>query len=82
MKDLPDKSHVFLDTNILLYAVTDHPRFGLWCNTLLDRIHRGDLTGYISGIVLNEFIHKLIIGEVAEKTGIKPSQVVQYLKHH
>jgi len=82
MKDLPDKSHVFLDTNILLYAVTDHPRFGLWCNTLLDRIHRGDLAGYISSIVLNEFIHKLIIGEVAEKTGIKPSQVVQYLKHH
>lgn len=33
-------------------------------------------------IVLNELIHKLIIGEVAQKTRLKPSQVIQYLKRH
>jgi len=71
MIGIPSHSQVFLDTNILLYAVTDHPRFGQWCNTLLDRIHRGDVTGHVSAIVLNEFIHKLIIGEVAQKTGLK-----------
>jgi len=60
--------------------LTDHPRFGQWCNTLLDRIHSRDLTGYISTVVLNEFIHKLIIGEVAQKTGLKTGQVIQYLK--
>jgi len=80
MIEIPSHSQVFLDTNILLYAVTDHPRFGQWCNTLLDRIHRGDVTGHISAIVLNEFIHKLIIGEVAQKTGLKPGQVIQHLK--
>jgi predicted nucleic acid-binding protein len=72
MKSIPDQGHVFLDTNILLYALADHPRFGPWCNSLLDRVHRGDVTGYISGIVLNELIHKLVIGEVAEKIGLKP----------
>ena len=80
MIGIPSHSQVFLDTNILLYAVTDHPRFGQWCNTLLDRIHRGDVTGHVSAIVLNEFIHKLIIGEVAQKTGLKPGQVIQHLK--
>lgn len=80
MIGIPSNSQVFLDTNILLYAVTDHPRFGQWCNTLLDRIHRGDVTGHVSAIVLNEFIHKLIIGEVAQKTGLKPGQVIQHLK--
>jgi len=80
MIEISSHSKVFLDTNILLYAVTDHPRFGQWCNALLDRIHRGDVTGYVSAVVLNEFIHKLIIGEVAQKTGIKPGQVIQYLK--
>ena len=80
MIEISSHSKVFLDTNILLYAVTDHPRFGQWCNTLLDRIHRGDVTGYVSAVVLNEFIHKLIIGEVAQKTGLKPGQVIQYLK--
>jgi len=80
MIEISSHSKVFLDTNILLYAVTDHPRFGQWCNALLDRIHRGDVTGYVSAVVLNEFIHKLIIGEVAQKTGLKPGQVIQYLK--
>ena len=80
MIEISSHSKVFLDTNILLYAVTDHPRFGQWCNTLLDRIHRGDVAGYVSAVVLNEFIHKLIIGEVAQKTGLKPGQVIQYLK--
>jgi len=82
MKNIPDQSHVFLDTNILLYALADHPRFGRWCNTLLDRVHRGDVTGYISGVVLNELIHKLVIGEVAEKIGLKPGQVIQHLKRN
>jgi len=80
MIGIPSHSQVFLDTNILLYAVTDHPRFGQWCNMLLDRIHRGDMTGHVSAIVLNEFIYKLIIGEVAQKTGLKPGQVIQHLK--
>lgn len=80
MIGIPSNSQVFLDTNILLYAVIDHPRFGQWCNTLLDRIHRGDVIGHVSAIVLNEFIHKLIIGEVAQKTGLKPGQVIQHLK--
>lgn len=43
MNDIPKHSKVFVDTNILLYALTDHLRFGAWSNTLLDRIHRGDL---------------------------------------
>ena len=82
MIGIPSHGQVFLDTNILLYAVTDHPRFSQWCNTLLDRIHRGDVTGHVSAIVLNEFIHKLIIGEVAQKTGLKPGQVIQHLKRN
>jgi predicted nucleic acid-binding protein len=32
--------------------------------------------------VLNELTHKLILGKVAQKQGLKPSQVVKYLKEH
>jgi predicted nucleic acid-binding protein len=73
MSDIPTDSQVFLDTNVLLYAITEHPRFGLWCDALLDRIQRGEVVGYISVLVLNELIHKLIIGEVAQKVGLKPA---------
>ena len=82
MSNIPTESQVFLDTNVLLYAITEHPRFGLWCDALLDRIQRGEVVGYISVVVLNEFIHKLIIGEIAQKVGLKPDRVVQYLKRH
>ncbi len=73
---------LFVDTNILLYAITEHPRFGSWCDSLLNRIQRGELNGYISVIVLNELVHKLIIGEIAQKVELKPGQVVRYLKRH
>ena len=82
MTGIPSHTQVFLDTNILLYAVTDHPRFGPWCNDFLDRIDGGHVKGHISVIVLNELIHKLMIGEVAQEKGLKPGKVVQYLKRH
>lgn len=31
---------------------------------------------------MNELIHTLIIGETAEKTGLKPVRVIEYLKRH
>jgi len=45
-----------------------------------NRIQRGELMGHVSVIVLNELVHKLIVGEVAQKAELKPGQVVQYLK--
>ena len=82
MNSIPSNSRIFIDTNILLYAITDHPRFGLWCNTLLDRIYKVEITGYISVVVLNELIHKLIVGEIAQKAGLKADRAIQYLKRN
>ena len=82
MKSIPSNTRIFLDTNILLYAITDHPRFGSWCNTLLDRIHQGEVTGFISVIVLNELIHQLIIGEIAQKNRLKAHQAIQFVKRN
>lgn len=82
MRIIPDNTQVFLDTNIFLYAITEHPRFGLWCNALLDRIDRGNVKGHISVMVLNELTHRLVIGEVAQEKGLKPGRVVKYVKRH
>lgn len=73
-------SVLFLDTNILIYALTEHPRFGRWCDDLLTRISRGEVKGYISVIVLNELLYKLVIGEVAQKARISLNQVAHYVK--
>ncbi len=34
MSSVPTKCRVFVDTNVLLYAVTEHPVYGEWANTL------------------------------------------------
>ncbi len=34
MPSIPTGRRVFLDTNVLLYAVTEHPGYGQWANVL------------------------------------------------
>jgi len=46
----------------------------------LDCIIKGEITGYVSVIVLNELLHKLIIGEIAQKYDLKPKQVLLRIK--
>jgi len=77
---IPPDSQVFIDTNILLYSISEHNRFAEWCDELLDRIIKKELKGFISIIVLNELIHKLIIGEISQKKGIEPKYVVRQLR--
>jgi predicted nucleic acid-binding protein len=66
MSSIPIGRRVFLDTNVLLYAVTEHPGYGKWANVLLDRIRNNTVEGVISVIVLNELLHQLVIGEVSQ----------------
>lgn len=80
LKALPSDAKVFIDTNVLLYAISDHPRYGTACNEFLDRVKAGEIKGKTSVIVLNELLHKLIIGEIAEKEDVKPTQVVRRIK--
>ena len=48
MSFIPTGHRVFLDTNVLLYAVTEHPGYGEWANVLLDRIRSNEVEGVIS----------------------------------
>lgn len=82
LRKLPADSEVFIDTNIFLYAISNHPRYGAACNEFLDRVKTGEITGRISVIVLNELLHKLMLGEIAEKENIKLSQVIRFIRNN
>jgi predicted nucleic acid-binding protein len=45
---------VGLDTNVLIYLVEDHPRYGGWCASLLERIERQQHRAVSSTISLLE----------------------------
>ncbi len=80
MTRIPAGTKLFVDTNIFLYSISSHPVHGPWCDALFLRIARGELEGYISVIVLNELLHKLLIAEIAQKYNIPPEQVAPLLK--
>ena len=73
-------SRIFIDTNVLLYSITEHPKYGVVCDRFLDKVKAGEFNGIISVIVLNELIHKLIIGEIAEKEDLRLPQGSAVLK--
>lgn len=80
--EIPSGSKVFIDTNILLYSITEHPKYKNVCDKLLDKVKGRDIEGVISVIVLNELIHKLVIGEIAEKEEIELSRVAPLVKRN
>ena len=41
-KGLPtERERIGLDTNVFIYFLADHPRYGSWCASLFDLIERG-----------------------------------------
>ncbi len=79
---VPQESKFFIDTNIFLYDITDHPEFGQITKGFLKKIEFGIIQGKTSVIVLNELLHKLVIGEIAEKYNLKLFQVPAILKQN
>lgn len=77
---VPQESKCFIDTNIFLYSLTDHPDFGHSTKEFLKKTERGIVQSKTSVIVLNELLHKLVIGEIAEKYKLKLYQVPAIIK--
>jgi predicted nucleic acid-binding protein len=59
---IPANAWVFIDSNILVYHFTPHPKFGAECQLLMQRIYKWqDFHAYTSTQVLSELAHQLMI---------------------
>jgi predicted nucleic acid-binding protein len=67
--DLPAGAAVFVDANPLVYHFSRHPQFGAACTARLDRIERGDISGYTTIPVLSETAHRLMTLEAITLLG-------------
>jgi predicted nucleic acid-binding protein len=45
-----------LDTNLFIYFLEDHPRYGAWCASLFDLIERGHNSAVTSTVTLLELL--------------------------
>jgi len=80
LEEIRDNSTVFIDANIFLYSIAGHRKYFNSCKNFLNRIENKKIKGVTSVIVLNELLHKLIIGEVAQKFQLKIYVVFDFIK--
>lgn len=80
LDQVPAGSHVFVDSNILVYHFQPHPNFGPLCHRLLERIERQDIEGYTSTNLLGELAHRLMVIEAAALPGWAGGKVLNRLK--
>jgi predicted nucleic acid-binding protein len=73
---------IFLDANILLYAVSGHWKFGESSKGLLDDINDGKYEGITSVLVCNEVFHRSMIAEIVERQNVSPGSVLRCLKEN
>ncbi len=51
-----ERERIGLDTNVFIYFLEDHPRYGSWCASLFDLIERGHNSAVTSTITLLELL--------------------------
>lgn len=51
-----EHERVGLDTNLFIYFLADHPRYGAWCASLFDLIDRGRTPAVTSTVTLLELL--------------------------
>ena len=57
MKGLPaEHERISLGTNVFIYFLEDHPRYGAWCASLFDRIEPGHNPAVTSTVTLLELL--------------------------
>lgn len=80
LDQVPAGTHVFVDSNILVYHFQPHPGFGPMCQRLLERIERQDIEGYTSTGLPSELAHRLMVIEAGTLPGWGGGKVLNRLK--
>ena len=76
---IPAQSNVFIDANILVYALTGQ---SLQCRLFIERCSREELFGICSFAVLAEATHRFMIAEAQAKGFIPPEKGAAAIKRN
>lgn len=79
---LPAHSAVFLDANTFVYAIMNHPTYGVSCTGLLDRIERQEVQGFTSSQVLGDTVHRVMTMEACDRFGWPAQGIANRLRRH
>lgn len=82
LADIPAGKTVFVDANILLFALTNHPKYGAACETFLDRVEHQEITAVTSPHILGEVVHRMMTIEACDRFGWPIQGIANRLRRH
>jgi predicted nucleic acid-binding protein len=82
LADIPAGLTIFVDANILLFALTNHPQHGAACEAFLDRAEHGEITAVTSTHVLGEVVHRIMSIEACDRFGWPVQGIANRLRRH
>jgi predicted nucleic acid-binding protein len=82
LTDIPAGAAVFVDANIFLFALTNHPVHGTACEAFLDRADNQEIVAVTSTSVLGEVIHRVMTIEACDRFGWPVQGIANRLRRH
>lgn len=82
LADVAAGSTVFVDANILVFALTNHPTHGVACDVFLDRVENQEILAVTSTQVVGEVVHRIMTIEACDRFGWPVQGVANRLRRH
>jgi predicted nucleic acid-binding protein len=82
LADVPASTAVFIDANVFLFALANHPVYGVSCKTFLDRVENQEITAVTSTHILGEVVHRMMTIEAADRFGWPIQGIANRLRRH
>jgi predicted nucleic acid-binding protein len=79
---IPHGSSIFVDANTFVFDFGMHPRYGVPCRELLERIALAELQGFTSAHVLCDLAHRAMTVEAISQFGWPQAGIASRLRKH
>lgn len=73
---------VFVDANILIFALANHPAYGTACDAFLDRVENQEIVAVTSTHILGEVVHRMMTIEASDRFGWPVQGIANRLRRH
>ena len=82
LADLAAGATIFVDANILVYALSSHPIYGASCDLFLDRVENQEILAVTSTHVLGEVVHRMMTIEASNRFAWPTQGIANRLRRH
>lgn len=78
LDELASGESVYIDTNVLYMYLRSDPAYLPVIRQFLERVVHGELDAYVSLLVLDELLYRLLLAQIKDATGQNPLDVLRW----